>query len=298
MLEAKKISLVTRDGVKLAAKLFRKNQMKDSLIIVSSAAGAPQYYYKKFAQFISQDFEFDVLTFDYRGVGESLNHPIKKEKSNMSDWGNKDLNIAILWGQQYYKKIFLVGHSVAGQIFPKAKNAKFITAAYFVCTQTAAQKFWSGWPGIVVRFFWYLVLPLASSIYGYLPKWVLGGGENLPYHAAREWRKWGLHPEGVLQGDKELKEQFNRLRIPIHFVSIEDDKLFAPVAATRELMHYYGNANTSFQHIRPRDLHVTKIGHFGFFSCSQKEKLWSMPVMYFTQYVKSLEELSLTDKDR
>lgn len=298
MQEAKKINLITKSGVELAARLFRNDRKKSNLIVVSSAAGATQRYYRKFAQYVSHNFDFDVLTFDYRGVGESLKHQIRQDQSYMSDWGSKDLNIAILWGRQYYEKVFLVGHSVAGQVFPKAENAKFISAAYFVCSQTAAHKFWSGWPKIVVLLFWYLALPLATRFYGYLPKWVLGGGEDLPLNVAREWRKWGIHPEGVLQGDKNVKEQFNQLHMPIHFVNIEDDQIFAPVAATRELMHYYGNAVTTFQHIRPKDLQVDKIGHFGFFSCSQKEKLWSMPIMYFTQYVKTLEEFSLADKDQ
>ncbi len=298
MYEGKSVQLTAKDGVKLSAHLFSNHISKPNLIIVASAAGVPQYYYKKFAQFASGSFDFDVLTFDYRGIAGSLNHPIKKDQSLMSEWGSHDLNAAIRWGNTKYDKIFLIGHSVAGQVFPKAEYADSVTAAYFVCTATASKKFWNGWPAFVVNLFWYVAIPLLSVIYGYLPSWVLGGGENLPLPAVKEWRKWGLHPQGVLQGKAEVTRQFARLHMPIHFLNVEDDKILAPVSAAHELMHYYSNAVTTFQFIRPKDLKIKKIGHFGFFSSGNKDKLWSMPIMYFTQYVRSLEELSLADTDR
>jgi len=297
MQQAKNIQLNTLDGVQIAANLYSTSSPKLNLIVVAPAAGVPQNYYRKFAQFASQNFDFDVLTFDYRGIGASLNHHIKQDKSYMSEWGSHDMNEALRWGRSRYAKVFLIGHSVAGQVFPKAEHAKSVTAAYFVCTQTASKRFWSGWPKVVVNLFWYVGLPIANKIYGYMPGWLLGGSEHLPLQVTREWRKWGLHPKGVLQGDQRIVDQFNRLRIPIHFVNVEDDRIMAPVAATREIMHYYGNAVTTFQHIRPRDLRIKKLGHFGFFSSGHKEKLWSMPIMYFTQYVRTLEELSLADND-
>ena len=297
MQEAKNIQLNTLDGVQIAANLYSNSSPKLNLIVVAPAAGVPQNYYRKFALFASQNFDFDVLTFDYRGIGASLYHHIKLDRSNMSEWGSHDMNEALRWGRSRYAKVFLIGHSVAGQVFPKAEHAKSVTAAYFVCTQTASKKFWSGWPKVIVNFFWYFGLPIANKIYGYLPGWILGGGEHLPSRVASEWRRWGLHPQGVLLGDQRVKDQFNRLRIPIHFVNVEDDRILAPVSATREIMHYYGNAVTTFQHIRPRDLNIKKLGHFGFFSSRYQEKLWSMPIMYFTQYVRSLEEFSLADSD-
>ncbi len=298
MHEAKKIQLNTLDGVQIAANLYSNSEPKLNLIVVAPAAGVTQGYYRKFAQFSSQNFDFDVLTFDYRGIGDSLSQHIKQDKSKMSEWGSHDMNEALRWGRSRYAKIFLIGHSVAGQVFPKAEHAKSVTAAYFVCTQTAAKKFWRGWPRLVVNLFWYIALPLTSKFYGYMPSWVLGGGEHLPLHVVREWRTWGLHPQGVLQGNQKVRDQFNRLCIPIHFVNIEDDRILAPLTATREIMHYYGNAVTTFQHIRPKDLSIKKLGHFGFFSSGNKEKLWSMPIMYFTQYVRTLEELSLADSDQ
>ncbi|MBV6642770.1 MAG: alpha/beta fold hydrolase [Cyclobacteriaceae bacterium] len=297
MQEAKKIQLNTLDGIQIAANLYSNNSPKLNLIVVAPAAGVPQNYYRKFAEYASQNFDFDVLTFDYRGIGASLHGHVKSNRSSMSEWGSHDMNEALRWGRSRYAKVFLIGHSVAGQVFPKADHAKSVTAAYFVCTQTASKKFWSGWPRIAVNFFWYVALPLTNKIYGYMPGWVLGGSEDLPKKVASEWRRWGLHPQGVLQGDPNVRDQFNRLRIPIHFVNVQDDKILAPVTATREIMHYYGNAVTTFQHIRPKDLRIKKLGHFGFFSCRNSEKLWSMPIMYFTQYIRSLEELSLADSD-
>lgn len=288
MEKAEKFILKADDGVDIGATVFQHRQKSPHLIILGPATGAPQHYYRKFAEFASGNFEFDAVTFDYRGVGDSLTGPIKKDKSRMSDWGQYDLKAIIDWADKRYDKIFLLGHSVSGQLFPKAENRDRISAAYFVGSQTAYYGYWLGWPWIQVSIFWYLSIPLTTLFMGYMPGWAMGGKVSLPKGVAREWRKWGTHPNGVLQDNPQTVAQFNSVKAPIHFVSIEDDKLMAPTAATKELMHYYGNAKTSFQFIRPKDLGVKAIGHFGFFKSRHQEKLWSMPILYFTQFVKKL----------
>lgn len=290
MQNERKIDLETDDGVRISATHFIGNERSQNLILIAPATGAPQKYYRKFSEFATGNFDFDAITFDYRGIGNSQLYPIKEDTCTMSEWGEQDLKAVIDWADEKYQRIFLLGHSVAGQIFPKASNSERISAAYFVGSQTAYHGHWEGLPWIYVLIFWYILLPLTTRLYGYLPGWTLGGNINIPKQVALEWRKWGKHPQGVLQGKSEMKKSFDRIRIPIHFINIKDDKILAPVGATRELMHYYTNAVTSFQYIRPRDLHIKKLGHFGFFASKHQEKLWSMPILYFTQFVRKLDK--------
>lgn len=289
MQKAKAFRILTEDSISICATLYTENEQSAHLIIMASATGAPQHYYKRFAEYASHYKDFDTLTFDYRGIGKSLAGSVKDCQANMSEWGRFDLNAIINWADKRYDKIFLLGHSVAGQVFPKAESHKRVTAAYFVGAQSAYFGHWKGLPWIGVLVFWFISLPISTYLYGYMPGWAMGGKVSIPKNAALEWRNWGLHPKGVLQGNMKTSRQFESVRIPIHFVSIEDDRMLAPKHAIHALMHSYKNAVTSYQYIRPRDLGLSKIGHFGFFRSKNQKKLWSMPVFFFTQFLKRLD---------
>jgi predicted alpha/beta hydrolase len=208
----------------------------------------------------------------------------------MYQWGQLDLDAVINWASDKYDKIFLLGHSVAGQVFPYAENRNRISAAYFIASQSAYFGYWRGFEKIKTLLFWYLILPLATKFYGFLPGWTMGGNVSLPKGVAKEWRKWGISKSGFLKSDPKARDKFNDLHIPIHFICLADDSLFGPPEAVQALMHRYGNSKTSFQFIKPSDLKVKSIGHFGFFKSKHQEKLWSMPVMYFTQFVKNFNQ--------
>lgn len=280
-------SIDTSDKYAINAFLYQGSGKSPHLIIISPAAGAPQRYYKAFANFVSHDFEFDAVTFDYRGVGDSCGESLKSNRATMYEWGKYDLDAVINWANDKYDKIFLLGHSVAGQVFPYADNRNRISAAYFVASQSAYIGYWSGFAKLKALIFWHLIIPTTTSIHGFLPGWAMGGNVPLPKGVAKEWRKWGLSKNGFVSSDADAKDKFNDLHIPIHFVGLADDQLFGPPEAIQALMHRYGNSKTSFQFIRPSDLKLQSIGHFGFFKSQHQEKLWSMPVMYFTQFVKN-----------
>lgn len=288
MQKAKVFFLRTDDQEMISATYFGGSEKSQHLIIIGPAAAAPQGYYRKFAEYASTYKDFDVVTFDYRGVGASLNEPVTMCNARMSDWGTYDLKAIIDWADKKYDKIFILGHSVSGQLFPKASNHHRIHAAYFVGSQFAYFGHWKGLPWLKVMIFWLINIPLTTFLFGYMPGWAMAGKIPLPSKIALEWRKWALNRQGVLQGEPELVKSFAAVRIPLHFVNIEDDRTLAPVAATQALMHCYKNASTSYQYIKPKDLGIRKIGHFGFFKSISEKKLWSMPMFYFTQYVRKL----------
>lgn len=290
MQKAKAFRILTEDNVSVCATLFTEDTQSLHLIVMAPATAAPQHYYRRFAEYVSQFKEFDVLTFDYRGIGKSLDGSLKESQATMSDWGRFDLAAVINWADKRYDKIFILGHSVAGQIFPKSPNHFRVTAAYFVGAQSAYFGHWKGLQWLGVLAFWFISLPLSIRLHGYMPGWAMGGKVAIPKRAALEWKSWGVHRQGVLQGNAKTAKQFDSVKIPIHFVSIEDDRMLAPKEAIHALMHNYKNAVTSYQYIRPRDLGLRKIGHFGFFRSTSQKKLWSMPVYFFTQYVKKFGE--------
>ncbi len=279
------VSLIASDGYSLAANHFTGNDTAGKLVVIAPATGVPREYYSKYASFLVENGLFDALTFDYRGIGGSLEGSVKDSTASMSDWGRLDIEAALAWALDKYQQVFLLGHSVAGQVFPLAQLSLKVTAAYFVASQCAASHLWDGKYRLFVDFFWKVANPVPTKLLGYMPAFVVGGGMHLPKNVALEWRSWGLHQHGILKNDEGVKAAYDALKMPVHFVNIADDHMLAPPRAVQYLKSQYANAKTSYQQLRPADLGLREIGHFGFFKSRYREKLWHLPVEYFREFV-------------
>ncbi len=276
-----KIKINAEDNFQLAATFFESESPSHEVIVIAPATAASQLYYKSYARYMAKERRMNVLTFDYRGVGESLPGDIKTFDASMSDWGFKDLKAAINWAYDKGYTVYLLGHSIAGQLFPFTQSANKVCASYFIGSQTASMHFWEGKEKLQVMLFWRFVLPLLTKLYGYLPGWSLGAQTPLPKGVAREWQTWGLHKDGAIQGMSELQEMYTQVRGNIHFLDIGDDKLLAPRNATEQLMWRYFSARTTLESVYPEDIGVEEIGHFGFFQSDFKSTLWDKPLDYF-----------------
>ncbi len=275
-----KIKIETRNETSISATHY-KTDNQDKAIIISAATGVPQGYYSRISEYY-QSQGYGVLTFDYTGIGESGDI---KVKSNMSDWGRFDLDACIDWAKNKYQNVYVIGHSVGGQIFPFVSDPARVKAAYFVASQSAFWKHWEGLERLKVLYFWYFVVPVLTRVFGYLPNWGMkSNGEHLPSLIAREWMSWGKHPEGVLQGLEERKQLFGRIKLPVRFVSVDDDHNLAPASAVIDLMKQYSKAKTSHEHLVPEEYNLKKVGHFGFFKERVKEQLWNKPLEFFNEH--------------
>ncbi|MEQ8238549.1 MAG: alpha/beta fold hydrolase [Cyclobacteriaceae bacterium] len=290
MSQAESLVITTQDQFEIHATRYIDKSTKQHLIIVAPANGAPQGYYKTFAKYACSAGAFDVVTLDYRGIAKSLKSTVKRSTASLDDWGEKDLTGIIDWADDKYDKIFVLGHSIAGQIFPLANNTKRVSACYFVAASSAYHGYWTGINYLGVLIFWQLLLPLSTFFKGYMPGWAMGGNVSLPKNVALQWRAAGLHRNGIIGNDKEKAEKYASIRIPVHFLSIDDDKMHAPTKGVQALMRQYMNAKATFQFIRPQDLGYQEIGHFGFFRTQYQKNLWYMPIMFFTQFVEKLDE--------
>ena len=276
-----KIKIETEDQFQLSATFYESEQHSDDLVVIAPATAATQLFYRSYSRYLAKEKEMNVLTFDYRGVGESLPGDIKSFDASMSDWGFKDLRAVINWAHDQGHNIYLLGHSVAGQLFPFTESANKVCASYFVASQTASMHFWEGKAKLFVLLFWRFLLPIVTKVYGYLPGWTLGAQTPLPKGVAQEWRSWGLHKDGAIQGIQRLQEMYNQVTGYVHFLNIGDDKYLAPRNATEQLKWRYFSARTSMESVYPQDIEEEEIGHFGFFRSEFKHKLWDKPVDYF-----------------
>src|SRR5262249_28457064 len=139
---------------------------------------------------------WDVLTFDYRGIGDSR-APAQTEASfTMLDWGEKDLTGVLAWarGELNPRRLVLVGHSIGGQIAAFAANPSGLEALVGVAAQRGYWRYWPGLKKYLVYLFFGAYVPLCLKTRGYLP--LTGVGlENLPRGAAADWARWGVNRE-------------------------------------------------------------------------------------------------------
>ncbi len=255
-----------RDGYPLAATLY-EGAPPDIVAVISSATAVKQSYYRRFATFLAVQ-GIPTLTFDYRGIGLSRPDSLKGFEARMSEWGTRDLPAAIDWLASRYPaaRLFVVGHSVGGQLLGLAENNTRVHGLVAVCAQSGDWRLWQGVRRYLLAGLWYIVVPTLSRSFGYFPGRKLGLGEDLPGGVAREWAAW-CRSRGYLAPHLVpfLPSHFGAFRGSILAYSFEDDPL-APRAAVESLLRLYARAGTICRrYLEPTMLGLPPVGHFGFF---------------------------------
>ncbi len=282
--ETENLFIAAADGFRLAATLFRAAHADAPLVIIAAATAVKRGYYEKFARFLAQH-GLHALTFDYRGIGGSRPARLKGFRAEMHEWGELDLAGVIDWATEVLAppQILYVGHSVAGQILPLAKNHRRVSAAYLVASQSGYWKLWNGKERMMVFALWYLSIPIATALFGYFPGWMLGNAEDIPAGIAREWARWGRRPEYLLSHARDTQSKFAAVQIPLKLVSFADDALIAPQRAVATIASWYGSTNKEHMHLHPIQIGVKAIGHFGFFRESFRDALWRDAVAWLQE---------------
>ena len=88
-----------------------------------------------------------------------------------------------------------------------------------------------------------------------------------------QWSLWCKHPE-YLFGDPALDfAGYRNFRAPILAYSFTDDS-YVSSDHHRGVMGRYENADVTWRNLRPSDIGVKSIGHFGFFKEELRDTLW------------------------
>lgn len=119
------ISFPATDGYALTGTLFLPRGAKRHAVLINSATAVPRKIYRGFASYLAHR-GCAVLTYDYRGIGDSrqpamvgYNRPksLVGFKASMSDWATQDVTAAVRWMRERYQGLPLayVGHSSAAR---------------------------------------------------------------------------------------------------------------------------------------------------------------------------------------
>lgn len=250
------VHLRAADGYRLAGTHY-PGRGKDA-VVVAGATGVKRSFYDAFARHL-QAKGFAVVTVDYRGIGGSRPATLARFQATMRQWGELDLDAALDWTLRELEpdRLFVVGHSVGGQLLGHASRADEVAAAFFVGSQSG---YWRHWPAsgrVGIFTLWHLLIPALSRPLGYFPSPWFGLGEDLPSGVARQWAHWGRHPEYLLRDGGAVRARYERIRAPMLATSVGKDML-APEAAVRALLRMYPNAER-------RLLLEGPVGHFDWF---------------------------------
>lgn len=288
---SKPLQISTQDSATLAATLFTPGEesCNRTTIIINSGVAMRRRFYERFATYLCEN-GFTVVTYDYRGIGDSLNEPIKQCKATMADWACRDFAAVIETMAARYPQntIKLVGHSFGGQILGVVPNQEKISAMLSIASQSG---YWKLWPAPLrygLAALWHGVMPGLSQLLSYFPAKRLKLGENLPAGAARQWASWCRTPNYLRSEMKaQGKDGFGEFRKEIRSLSFDDDRE-APKKAVDALHAMYINAQVQREHIVTGDTDHKKIGHFGFFKLPADSALWQQSLHWLSSGVTNV----------
>jgi len=273
---AKQLKINTAKDHQISATAFLLEKNNGKTLVISSATGVLQKYYRKFASYFAS-LGYTVYSFDYSGIGESgsnLNQ-LKNNTCTLKEWGSIDQAAVILYAKQNNQdnELILLTHSIGGQIVGFNVNYQLIDKLIFVASQSGYWKLFSGFNRIKMFFFWYLLLPLPTKLFGYFPAKKMGLFENLPKNMSKEWGKWGKKKDYLMHYYNDEEYFFKKIKAPILSLSFPKDG-FAPKAAVDWLPKQYGSNKVERIHYTPAKEDINKLKHFGFFREYFKLTLW------------------------
>ena len=261
------ITLTAADGYPLAATHVRGSGDRGAMV-VAGATGVPQRYYRRFAEHAAAR-GWEVLTVDYRGIGQSAPESLRGFTADIRDWGRLDLQAAVDHAAQTRpeRPVRLVGHSSGGHSYGLMTDPTPVGAAYLLGTGSG----WHGWmprlEQLRVRLLWNTLGPVLTRTTGYLAWSHLGMGEDLPLEVYQQWKAWCRYPHYFFDDPldaEQARAAFARITAPIAAANATDDRWIPPVARDA-LMIGYANAPVTTIDLHPTRIGLPRLGHMGYF---------------------------------
>lgn len=276
--ETQELSITTKKGHQLSATRFTGQKKILKTLVISSATGVLQGFYKKFAQYFAL-LGYTVYTFDYSGIGKSGSDlkALKKNTSDLKSWGSIDQAAVVEYAkeQEPNNNLILITHSIGGQILGFNNAHTLIDKVVLVASQTGYWKHFKGLHYPKMWLLWYVIIPVLTPLFGYFPAKKLGLFENLPKNMVYEWSKWGKKKDYMMHFYNGPDYFFDKIDIPILSLSFPKDH-FAPGRTVDWLTAQYRNAQVERVHYIPDSSKLSQLKHFGFFRETFKEELWKM----------------------
>lgn len=262
----------TQDNTSIAISKYQISHPK-AVIVVGSATGVPRRFYRHFADAANKQ-NFEVLTLDYRGIGDSAPAKLKGYMVDYLDWAKQDLAAVIDEAKKSGLPVFLVGHSYGGQALGLLPNIDLIAGAYVF----GAGAGWSGWmpplERLKVNLMWNVFAPILVKVKGYMAWSKLGMGEDLPYGVYKQWKHWCQFPRYFFDDPAMagIEDVYARYKGSLVAANATDDKWAQPASRDAFMVEYKNAELTTFD-LKPEAFGLKSINHMGYF-LKQAAPLW------------------------
>ncbi|WP_448645620.1 alpha/beta hydrolase family protein [Pseudomonas mohnii] len=250
------------------------------VVIINAATSVRCRHYSRFADYLFAN-DFDVITYDYRGIGESRPASLKGLKVSWSDWGALDFEAMLKRAQREFpdQPIDVVGHSFGGCAAGLGASGRLIRRLVTVGAQFA---YWRDYaPAHRWRMLgkWHVVMPLITMIYGYFPGKRLGWLEDTPAGVVRDWSTPTARYERRPSGQDLHIRNFAAVTAKALAISVSDDP-YGTIPAIERLLGYFTHASNTHLRIAPEDIGEKEVGHFAFFRSAYQATLWPIALSW------------------
>ncbi len=274
--DRREITLRCRDGVTLHGHVWSgRVDARCGTVVINAATGVRARYYHYFARFLAEH-GFNVLTYDYRGIGLSRPGRLRGCSFRWRDWGERDFEAALDFAEKLGDgPVAVVGHSIGGFLPGFAANARRIDRMLTVGAQYAYWRDYAARERLRLFLKWHLVMPALTAFFGYFPGERLGWLEDLPAGVANEWsfRRARMERSYPARERQAILNNFAAVTAPILAITASDDE-FATVAAIRRALRYYRHAPATEVMLSPADLGEDRLGHFDLFNARHAGGFW------------------------
>jgi len=270
------VRLRTADGVELAARWHEPAGAARAVLVVAAAMGVRQDFYGVMARWLAEH-GIAVLSFDYRGIGDSAPRRLRGFSADLFDWARRDAAAALQEALRRHPEVQVhwFGHSLGGQIFGLIPGHERVAS---LITVGAGSGYWR-WNAPRLRIpalaLWYLLAPLAIAVAGYFPGARLGAIGDVPAGVMWNWRRWCLHPLYLGGEGAALRAELAAVTQPVAALLFSDDEMMT-VASLHRLFALYSSARVQFRVLAPERFAVASVGHFGFFRRRNGDALWPL----------------------
>ena len=247
-------------------------------MLLCPATGVRQHFYFRFAAWLAEQGH-DVLVFDYRGVGDSRGAAwrgsLRGFQADLRDWV-RDYEAVVAQARAACPgaPLYLLGHSLGAQLPGLFQHPEQVDG---LLSLASGSGYWrDNAPQLrrSVPYFWWVLVPLATRLFGYFPGRRLGKVGDLPAGVILQWRRWCLDPRYSVGAEGPAAEQsYARVRYPVLALSVQDDEMMT-LRGTQRLIGFYANAPRRIEVVQPAEALARRIGHFGWFRESFRATLW------------------------
>lgn len=269
------IEIPCADGVVLKGHHWRAARtVVEGIVVINPATGVMANYYHHYARFLSVH-GFEVITFDYRGIGLSRPERLTRSGWDWRHWGERDVEAVLALALASGCPLSVVGHSIGGVLPGYAPSAAKVTR---IMTMGAQYAWWRDYPSAQRRRMflkWHVAMPALTAVVGYFPGRRLNWLEDLPDGVAYQWSRGGAELEARLDpaARAAIHARFAAVGAPILAIGVTDDP-FGTRAAISRAHAYYSAAELTKVMLAPGDLAVESIGHFDLFHARHATGFW------------------------